>query len=912
MLTAEELDLRRSDIDTSPELNALLQRLIGRAEPVLARMPELPSQKALLTADGGVCPDDRTRLTFDPWSPRSHRCARCGKQYQGERHDRAWAHYQHLWLSERAAHLAAVAAFANREDAARRVNELLQAYRGYAAYPNRDNVLGPSHLFFSTYLESIWICNYLAAAMLLRESGFLEEETAEVVAAVADEAANIIGDFDEGLSNRQTWHNAALASIAVWFEDEELASRAVEGPGGIVTHLLHGFGEDGMWYEGDNYHLFALRGQLLGMWWARQAGVDLLADRKLADRLTAALRAPTMTALPDFTFPARKDSRFGVSLAQPMYLELWEIGLARVGAISDQGAQLWSWLRDLYETPAPAAQTFDSYLHEAGEPEPGGTRSRTDLSWWALLEMVPSLPADLPPWSPETVLVEGQGLAVFRSPNRYASLECGRLGGGHGHPDRLNLIVHAHGAYWLPDFGTGSYVARDLFWYRSTLAHNAPRLDSVSQPLGDAQCENFEVNGDWAWARGRFGELSRTLVAGPRYLVDIVERSGTEERTLDLPWHLSGNVDVEPSGTWVPAELKDEFVRKAERLLSEPGTPRVIRARTAGAGISIYLPADGELLRVLAPGAPGTSEPAPFYLLRAHGKNLRLVSVLEPANGAGGIHAVRLTAVAIEIETGSGVDHHSPTAEGWEIKTEGKGHRLAGSRRNPPPFQLLIRQDRPLVLTGVALQLSEPPALDGSLSGFDPAEPLQLDHEDQYRRSEEPYAGAESFSAAAVVNWNDEALYLGVEVIKPDVIARDPNAAPLLLDNESDEIHADGLQIYLKLPMEEKPAGFLVVPSTEGGALHTRAITGFAGTADMVEGSWSPTENGYTVTLAIKPPGWSDVRLGDRIDFDLLINEMQPERLRRAGQLVWSGGGGWVWLRGDRQDPSRFGTLELR
>ncbi|HZA93320.1 MAG TPA: hypothetical protein VE420_11890, partial [Gemmatimonadales bacterium] len=66
------------------------------------------------------------------------------------------------------------------------------------------------------------------------------------------------------------------------------------------------------------------------------------------------------------------------------------------------------------------------------------------------------------------------------------------------------------------------------------------------------------------------------------------------------------------------------------------------------------------------------------------------------------------------------------------------------------------------------------------------------------------------------------------------------------------------------------------------------------------------------VTLAIKPPGWTDVRLGDQIEFDLLINEMQPERLRRAGQLVWSGGGGWVWLRGVRQDPSRFGTLELR
>ncbi len=28
--------------------------------------------------------------------------------------------------------------------------------------------------------------------------------------------------------------------------------------------------------------------------------------------------------LPDFTFPARRDARYGISLAQPMYLELWE------------------------------------------------------------------------------------------------------------------------------------------------------------------------------------------------------------------------------------------------------------------------------------------------------------------------------------------------------------------------------------------------------------------------------------------------------------------------------------------------------------------------------------------------------------------------------------------------------------
>ena len=911
MLTAEELEQRRAEIEVAPELSALLERLVERAAPVLERMPPVPQLKALLTADGGVCPDDGSRLEFDPWSPAAHRCPHCGKQLTGERHDRAWAHYQHLWLAERAAHLATVAAFAGHEAAARRANDLLQAYRGYLDYPNRDNVLGPSRLFFSTYLESIWIGNYLAAAMLLREGGLLDDATAEVVALVADEAANLIGEYDEGLSNRQTWHNAALASIAVWFEDEELASRVIEGGSGVVGHLLHGFGEDGMWYEGDNYHLFALRGQLLAMWWARKAGVDLLADPRLAERLAHALRAPAATALPDSTFPARKDSRFGVSLAQPMYLELWEIGLARVGASEQQG-ELWSWLRQLYQAPAPKAQTFDSYLHEAGEPAPGPVRHRSDLSWWALLEMVPSLPPETRAWSPGNIFVEGQGLAVLRQGDRYASLEAGNYGGGHGHPDRLNLVVHANGEYWLPDFGTGSYVARDLFWYRSTLAHNAPRLDGVSQSPGDAVCDNFEQRGEWAWVRARYGELVRILVSGPGYLLDVVELASSEEHVLELPWHLSGVVEAGPAGNWVPGELRDEFVRDVQRFVPASGAPLVLRSRGRNATLSIHLASDAELLRAVAPGAPGTAEPVPFFLLRAKGRNLRLVAVLDSSSGQPVVHAVRVSGAAVEVETAAGVDRHMATVEGWEVQTAKESLRLAGNRRIPAPFVPLVSKDRPLVSHGAAFQIRDAPALDGTLDGFEPGEPLPLDHEDQYRRSEEPYAGPEEFSATATVNWNDEALFLGVDVVKPEVIARNPRARPLRLDNEPDEIHGDGIQVYLSLPGEDSVVGLLVVPSTEGGALIARGTSGTVGAPEMVRGGWQPTESGYRITAAISPPGWGAMRSGEAIGFDLLVNEMQSDRLRRAGQLVWSGGGGWVWLRGDRQDPARFGILELR
>jgi hypothetical protein len=80
-----------------------------------------------------------------------------------------------------------------------------------------------------------------------------------------------------------------------------------------------------------------------------------------------------------------------------------------------------------------------------------------------------------------------------------------------------------------------------------------------------------------------------------------------------------------------------------------------------------------------------------------------------------------------------------------------------------------------------------------------------------------------------------------------------------------------------------------------------------------VRGAWQRTEQGYCVTLAIPWPPAEGLRphAGARARFDLIVNELLPGRMRRSGQLVWSGGNGWIWLRGDRQDPSRFGVLEL-
>jgi hypothetical protein len=863
-------------------------------------MPVVPGVKSFLSRAGGICPRDGSPLVFDPWSPADHRCSQCGEVARGERQDRHWAKLQHLWLAERAAHLATVAAISDHQAAGERAAQILQAYQSlYFELPNRDNVLGPTHLFFSTYLESIWILNYLAAATLLREAGLLPEEVSGTVDAIADEAANLIGDFNEGFSNRQTWHAAALTAIAAWFGDEELARQTIEGRTGLVGHLAEGFGEDGTWFEGENYHLFALRGLLTGLGWATSLGAELLDDPAVTDHLRQALLAPALTALPDLTFPARKDSRFGVSLAQPMYLEMWEIGRGMAGPADDE---LASWLAALYGAPAQPAIPFESYLHEAGEPAPD-RRARSDLSWWSLLGMTTQLDSTRR-WEPPSRYFRSQGLAVLRQGERYTSLECGNPGGGHGHPDRLHLSVHAGGVHWLPDFGTGSYVSRDLFWYRSTLAHNAPMVDGKSQPYLEAACEMFEVQGQWSWVRGRFQQCDRVVVSGPAYVLDVVTFSDHDPRRLDLPWHLMGETSIESPGRWEAASLdlgSGEFVQGFERFVAaEPGAV-VIRGVTGEKTCRLLMLFEGDLMRARAPGPPGSGDQQ-FYLARGTGSLVRVVAVIDPTGKVSGLaHEGDVITV-----THAGSDRHTPLLEGWQVESGTELVRLAGPERQAVQPEPLLTRERTDRLVASAPWVENAPALDATPEGFDLSDPLAMDTELQYRRSEEPYADSEYFSATAWVNWSDEELFFLVDVTKADPWFRPSNAPPLDLDNEADDIHSDGIQVHLR--RGEQLLEFLVVPET-GGGLRVSAAGERKGDRAMVRGSWALTDNGYRVSFAVIPGGALDHL--EPLEFDLLVNEMRPDRQRRAGQLVWSGGGGWVYLRGDRQDASLFSLLRL-
>ena len=131
----------------------------------------VPAEKARMSRNGGRCARDGAFLEFDPTSPRSHRCPVCGTVYGGEDHYRWWIMGYQLWLAERAVHASALWRLGGVDRHLRLAEAILSRLSAlYLRYPNEDNVLGPTRVFFSTYLESIWLLQ-LSVAVSLLEGG---------------------------------------------------------------------------------------------------------------------------------------------------------------------------------------------------------------------------------------------------------------------------------------------------------------------------------------------------------------------------------------------------------------------------------------------------------------------------------------------------------------------------------------------------------------------------------------------------------------------------------------------------------------------------------------------------------------------------------------------------------------------
>ena len=872
-------------------LAPLADSLAHDLDRVLREAPAISGQKAMLSRDGGRCPACGAPLDFDPYSPHAHRCPMCNTMHVGERHDRWWLMFAQLWRAERAVHAAALHALRGAPPLAAFARATLEEYADrYARYPNADNVLGPSRPFFSTYLESIWLLQLCVAADLLDAASAGGDATGRFRDRVAAPSAALIRSYDEGGSNRQLWNDAAMLAAARTLDDRELEEHAIHGSSGLIAQLENGLLSDGSWYEGENYHLFSHRGLWYGVTMAEVAGHPL--PPSLADRFHAGFYTPFLTAFPDLTFPARRDSQFGVSLRQWRTAESCELGLAR-----RDDAHLASALAALYADDVPRRDTGRwRSAAEAERNEPVSALSRSDLGWRSLLFARDALPPLVRAATP-SALLEGQGIAVFRREGgeAYAALDYGHHGGGHGHPDRLNILLARGANRMLDDMGTGSYVDPSLHWYRSTLAHNAPLVNGRSQPRasGALLAWSEEAGDGWARAAATISEspavrAERTLVALRHAALDVVRWHADEPVRFELPFHARVRIANELEWRDAPLDggsgLEDGFSFVGDSRRAMVPANEIVRFvdRESGSPVAwVSAASRAEWWIVTAPGAPGAGEES-FALVRQFAPSGSVSSVW---SWSGQLRDVEFGDDGVSMTSIDGAVTRCELTED-------------GARVTPP---------------GTVLGDARRPARDGERATppAPPAPVLSLPFardlgEADYRASELAWVDAGAPRANVEIRANARDVEVKVNVRKSPLYFRPAHAPDPGLDNEHPDINSDGVQLHLWREGWPEPVAWLAVPEPGSARPRVRLASG-AGIAPALDASWRDIANGYEMTFAIPRAA-----LARHVAIDVLVNEMSADRQRRRGQLVLSGADGErVYLRGDRQPLDRFLRFSL-
>jgi hypothetical protein len=259
-----------------------------------------------------------------------------------------------LWTAERAVHAAALHSLRGDARHGALAARILRAYTDrYLTWPNKDNVLGPTRPFFSTYLESIWLLNLCHALALLEgcaTAAWTPSDAQMVRERVLEPSATLIASYHEGGSNRQVWNEVALGSALRLLGRDTEARARLDAIGGVRWQIANGLDAGGSWYEGENYHLFAHR----GLWY----GVELMRamDEPLSPALdakySAGFIAPFEGLLPDETFPSRRDSQYGSSIRQWRTAEWCELGW-----VHTQDRRLAALLSRLYDGRTPRRDT---------------------------------------------------------------------------------------------------------------------------------------------------------------------------------------------------------------------------------------------------------------------------------------------------------------------------------------------------------------------------------------------------------------------------------------------------------------------------------------------------------------------------------------------------------------------------
>ncbi|MBI4333609.1 MAG: alginate lyase family protein [Chloroflexi bacterium] len=386
--------------------------------------------------------------------------------------------------------------------------------RAYAlAYPNyalhdKDGKPGKSggKVHAQTLDESDWLIDIAWAYDLVSDALSPADRTA-IASNLLRPAVAVIRNNRAGLSNWQTWHNAAIAIAGFALNDTGLVNDAYNDPGrGFFKQLKDGASADGFWWEGSwGYHFYTLDPMLLLAEMGERAGMNTYAQSNLRAMFTA----PLLMAMPDLALPRFNDDTGRVLKHDWFY----EAGYNR------------------YRDPGMAF-----LLARGARP------------WQALLWGAETLPPAGAAPPPASVLLPKAGYAVLRAGDTrdpgYLAFKFGPHGGWHGHYDKLGYVTFAADHQLALDPGTHSYAADSHEgWDKTTVAHNTIVVDEQDQAEATGNLRFYVglpafglATADAGPAYPNRAALTRTLALTPDYWLDVTRAESLDGRPHRFDW----------------------------------------------------------------------------------------------------------------------------------------------------------------------------------------------------------------------------------------------------------------------------------------------------------------------------------------------------------------------------------------
>ena len=424
----------------------------------------------------------------------------------------------------------------------------------------------------------------------------------------------IIGDLRTGSwfvgrrNNHQTWFNAASATVGVAIGDAELVHGAIWDKGGLLWQLDNSVTGDGIWYEGTiSYHFYALTAIQDTLTAAQRVGIDF----KDNARLRSLWQGPLNMAWPDGAFPALHDG-------DPANLANYR--------------SYFDWAAAYFGDPQFA-------LSVTGAKSAGG---------------------DVPRLS--STVLKDIGIVMLRRGTQAdaaaAMIDYGIHGDHHGHPDKLNLLLFAHGTEFLLDPGRISYSVPEYeSWCRTTVAHNTLVINGANQqpttgalwyfdemPARSA-CLTASDDAYPGWSMRRF------LLLTDAYVLDVFAVTGTTTAQFDLVTHCRRAVPARPLNlapfTAFGTGAGYQHLTDGQRLLEPPGSGPLLTAVANGAAtgqppprLTIYVADLGTPDLLLGTGiGVRLDEKVPVLIRRSKAKEAVFVTLYDWSAGEAAVTA---------------------------------------------------------------------------------------------------------------------------------------------------------------------------------------------------------------------------------------------------------------------------------